>query len=229
VVDSSAALAHFASQLHVLTSPLPSAQVHAQLSSLENGVAGQLDRLDELSALLEALKHGASQAGAEVMPQLLRRHQENLGPLFERVHLWASYAGALEAQLAAVEKRVASVERGVRNTAALEADVARLGGATASAQEDATKAERKGFFSSFLSLSNSSSSGPVSASASLDAQLDARDTWIPFDESKGGGLAHPDIDAWFSEEHVKQLKAQTTKTKPQTQQQSQAATATAKP
>jgi hypothetical protein len=225
MVDSSAALAHFASQLHVLTSPLPSAQVHAQLSSLENGVAGQLDRLDELSALLEALKHGASQAGAEVMPQLLRRHQENLVPLFERVHLWASYAGALEAQLAAVEKRVASVERGVRATAALEADVTRLGGATA-AHEDATKAERKGFFSSFLSLSNSSSGPGVNASASLDAQLDALDTWLPFDDDSKGGLAHPDIDAWFSEEHVKQLKkAQSTKTKPQ----SQAATATAKP
>jgi hypothetical protein len=228
MVDSSAALAHFASQLHVLTSPLPSAQVHAQLSSLENGVAGQLDRLDELSALLEALKHGASQAGAEVMPQLLQRHQENLVPLFERVHLWASYAGALEAQLAGVEKRVASVERGVRATAALEADVARLGGATTAAQEDATKAERKGFFSSFLSLSNSGPGGAnaSAASASLDAQLDALDTWVPFDESKEGGLllAHPDIDAWFSEEHVKQLKAQM-KTKPQ----QQAATATAKP
>ena len=124
VVDSRGGLLSFSLQLQGLTSPLPSALAGQQLAGLEQSVHASLEQLDELSALVEALKHGAGQAGQEVLPELLER-QHALQALFRRVHTFAKFAAAQEAQLTQVEQRVASVEAILRRTDAMEVEYAR--------------------------------------------------------------------------------------------------------
>ncbi len=223
VVNSIPALHHFAAQLHTLITPLPTPQTHAQLTSLEGSVQGSLERLDELSALLEALKHNSSQVHSEVMPLLLAR-QADLQPLFQRIHTFAKYTSALENQLSEVEKRVGAVEQSIKHAANMDAGgKIALGqtGAGNRGEEDAlAKAERgaKKLFSSFLSLGSSSKSpalgatpSPASSSSSSEPQLlDLIDTWVPFDHT----MPPVDIEEWFGPAKPKKAAAATTAAQP---------------
>lgn len=213
-VDSMGALNSFASQLHVLTTPLPSSHSEAQLAALEELAMGSLERLDEFSALVEALKHGAAQADGQVLPLILSA-QSQLSPLFQRVHTFAKYAHALDAQMTAVEKRVGEVDAVLRRTAAMEAEYARNRPTIARDANGVTNKQEssaKKLFSSLLGLGNkpgtgASAAGSAAASSATASSssvshpgsgapsvLDLMDEWSPFDTT----MQVVDIDEWFA-------------------------------
>lgn len=124
VVDSAAALTQLASQMHVLTTPLPTMHAQVCMSTLEESVHAQLLRMDELSSELESLKRASVQANSQILP-LIAQKQAAIAPLLQQVAAFDKYARELERHVAYVESRVDQVDAGCRRTAAAESDYAR--------------------------------------------------------------------------------------------------------
>ena len=196
VVDSSAALASLAVQLHSLTAPLPTAASAAQLTALEDTIQSQLESLDEFSALVESLKHGATQSSEDVLPRVIAR-QKALEPLISQIDAFDAYTRALELQLATVESRVAAVDSMLRRTDALEAEYARPlpSGASLAAKKmmASTEASAKKLFAAMINMGKSGAAAATSPTASAAAASSSSSSSSVSDSSSSAAAA---LDEW---------------------------------
>jgi hypothetical protein len=118
VVNSAAGLLSLAHQMHVLTTPLPTVSAHLQLSALEDSVQTALARMDDFSALAEALKHATSHSQTQLWP-LMQQRQVGLEQLFRQIHTFEKYTRELEKNVQYAEGRVEQVESILKKTAAM--------------------------------------------------------------------------------------------------------------
>jgi len=189
VVDSRPALLSLACDLHTLTTLLPATVHRHQVSSMESSVLSTLSRMDEMSALLDAIKHSTQHAESVIMPAIKQR-QDTVQQIIQQAHTWAKLVEQTERAVTHAEKRVMAVENALAKTDRMQREQEKLEADAIEAEKRAAEQTVKKLFASFRSLGSKSSSTPERHS--LPPLIDLVDSWEPFSP-----VAHIHLSEYF--------------------------------